>query len=120
MTRKRSRLSKLRYIQVPCYVLFTALFVVFALFSVINSNLRHQVSGLQEMVAEGNRLVADKQKEVADLANMVQLSSTDEFIANEARTQYGYLSEGEIRFVVTNPEVLWGEDGASADVSTTP
>jgi len=36
----------------------------------------------------------------------VRLAASDNFIANEARTKYGYIFPGEIRFVVTNPEVL--------------
>lgn len=107
----RSRFYKLRYKQVPGIVLVTALFIIVAVFTVINSNLSNELSRLQEMVQEGSRLVASKQKEVANLAGRVQLAGTDEFIANEARTQYGYLADGEIRFVITNPEVLWGEEG---------
>lgn len=112
MARKPGRFYKLRYKQVPGVTLIATLVMIVAIFSVINTNLNRDVNQLQEMVAEGNRLVRDKQKEVSDLANKVQLSATDDFIANEARTQYGYLAEGEIRFVVTNPEVLWGEEGA--------
>ena len=40
------------------------------------------------------------------LSEKVRLAASDSFIANEARTQYGYIFPGEIRFVVTDPEVL--------------
>ena len=40
------------------------------------------------------------------LQEQVRMAETDQFIASEARTKYGYLFPGEIRFVVTNPEVL--------------
>ena len=120
MARKRSQLYKLRYQQVPAVTLVAVLLIIVAVFTVINSSLRREARGLQEMVAEGNRLVSAKQKEVSDLSSKVQLARTDEFIANEARTQYGYLSDGEIRFVVTNPEVLWGEEGMPAEVSQSP
>ena len=33
---------------------------------------------------------------------------TDAFIENLARTQYGYMKADEIRFVITNPEDLYG------------
>ena len=72
------------------------------------------------LVQEGNRLVASKQREVARLTNEVQLSGTDEFIANEARTKYRYLLDGEIRFVITNPEVLWGEEGLPTQAPVKP
>lgn len=116
----RSRFYKLRYKQVPGIVLMTVLFIIVAIFTVINSNLSSEVSRLQEMVQEGNRLVSGKQKEVADLTGKVQLAGTDEFIANEARTQYGYLADGEIRFVITNPEVLWGEEGLPTNEPVKP
>ena len=116
----RSRFYKLRYKQVPGIVLVTALFIIVAVFTVINSNLSNELNRLREMVQEGNRLVSDKQKEVASLSSQVQLAGTDEFIANEARTRYGYLSDGEIRFVITNPEVLWGEEGLPTQAPEKP
>jgi cell division protein FtsB len=60
-------------------------------------------------VEEASYLTAMKQKEVQDLALKLEMAGTDDFIANEARTQYGYLAPGEIRFIVTNKEALWGE-----------
>lgn len=116
----RSRFYKLRYKQVPGIVLVTALFIIVAVFIVINSNLSSELNRLREMVQEGNRLVASKQREVARLTNEVQLSGTDEFIANEARTKYRYLADGEIRFVITNPEVLWGEEGLPTQAPVKP
>lgn len=38
---------------------------------------------------------------------------TDAFIENLARTLYGYMKSDELRFVITNPEELYGtQDGA--------
>ena len=36
---------------------------------------------------------------------------TDAFIENQARMLYGYMKPDEIRFVITNPEVLYGPEG---------
>lgn len=105
------RFSSLRYRQVPGIVLVTVLFIIVAVFTVINSSLDRELSLLRETAREGERLVAGKERQVAALKSELALAGTDEFIANEARTRYGYLSEGEIRFVITNPEVLWGEEG---------
>ena len=85
--------------------------LVVIVFGVINIGLNRSIATLNRQVDEGSLLVAEKQKEVAELANRLQLASTDSFIANEARTRYGFLAPGEIRFVVTNPELLWGEEG---------
>lgn len=116
MAPRRSRFYKWRYIQVPWIVLLTFLFILIAIASVINSNLNAELKHLSSLVDEGSYLVAQKQREVAALADQLILASTDEFIATEARTQYGYLAPGEIRFVVTNPEALWGEEGAPVDL----
>lgn len=110
----RSRFYKLRYQQVSGLVLVTVLCMLAALFTVINAGLNRDLGQLREMAQEGGRLVAEKERQVNNLKNQLALAGTDEFIANEARTRYGYLADGEIRFVVTNPEVLWGEEGMPA------
>ena len=57
-------------------------------------------------VQEAGDLVFQKERELLRLSEQVRLAGTDQFVVNEARTKYGYLFPGEIRFVVTNPEVL--------------
>lgn len=114
MARKRPALYKLRYKQVPAIVVIAAVVAVVAVFSVININLDRDINRLNALVEQGNALVLEKQKEAAMLLDTLQISSTDGYIANQARTQYGYLAPGEIRFVITNPEALYGPEGASA------
>lgn len=111
MQGKKKRSTRLRYRQVPGVAVLAAMLVILAVFGAVNIGLNRSISKLQGMVEEGGALVALKQKEASELADQVKLAATDEFIANEARTRYGYLAPGEIRFVVTNPEVLWGEEG---------
>ena len=110
LARKKSS-YKLRYRQVPALMVLIVVALVVIVFGVINIGLNRSIATLNRQVDEGSLLVAEKQKEVAELANRLQLASTDSFIANEARTRYGFLAPGEIRFVVTNPELLWGEEG---------
>ena len=38
---------------------------------------------------------------------------SDSFIRNKARTEHHYLSQGEILFVVENPEALYGDEEMS-------
>ncbi|HOQ62637.1 MAG TPA: hypothetical protein PKZ39_01550, partial [Clostridia bacterium] len=59
---------------------------------------------LRIVLSQAEDLVFEKEREVLRLSEQVRLASTDQFIANEARTKYGYLFPGEIRFVVLNPE----------------
>ncbi len=61
---------------------------------------------LYDQLDEADDLVFEQEREILRLSEQVRLASTDQFIASEARTKYGYLFPGEIRFVVTNPEVL--------------
>ena len=64
------------------------------------------IARLRTIVDEADDLVFEKEREILRLQEQVRLAATDQFIANEARTKYGYLFPGEIRFVVLNPEVL--------------
>lgn len=50
------------------------------------------------------------QNEQTGLKSMLEMVGTDAFIENQARTLYGYMRPDEIRFVITNPEVLYGTD----------
>lgn len=105
---KANRLYRLRYVQVSSLLLVTILLMIIAVFSIINSRLDQGISHMKGLVDEASYLTSMQQKELQELQHKLQLATTDDFIANEARTQYGYLAPGEIRFVVTNPEVLWG------------
>ncbi|NLX83224.1 MAG: hypothetical protein GXZ04_05345 [Clostridiales bacterium] len=64
------------------------------------------IQNLRKAVDQADDLVFEKEREILRLQEQVRLAATDQFIANEARTKYGYLFPGEIRFVVVNPEVL--------------
>lgn len=102
----RVNLYKLGAIRLPWH---TALVVCAALLLMGWSlaNLHDiNIKNLHDKIDEANNLVYQKEREVLTLTEQVRLSTTDQFIASEARIKYGYLFPGEIRFVVTNPEVL--------------
>lgn len=109
MAKGKNHLYRLRYVQVPGIVVLTAVLAVIAVFSLINARLDSGISQLRGLVDEAGYLTAMKQKEVQELALKLEMAGTDDFIANEARTQYGYLAPGEIRFIVVNKEALWGD-----------
>ena len=113
MAKGRNHLYRLRYVQVPFIVVLTAMLMIVAVFSLINTRLDSGISQLRGLVEDASYLTSMKQKEVQELALKLEMAGTDDFIANEARTQYGYLAPGEIRFIVTNKEALWGEPGSS-------
>ncbi|HNW87125.1 MAG TPA: septum formation initiator family protein [Candidatus Limiplasma sp.] len=49
--------------------------------------------------------------EQTELKNTLASANTDAFIESQARTLYDYMKPDEIRFVITNPEALYGTDG---------
>jgi cell division protein FtsB len=51
--------------------------------------------------------LSDVQNEKLKLEAELSVAGTDAYIENEARTRYGYLKPGELRFVITNPEALY-------------
>ena len=48
------------------------------------------------------------QNESLQLKKSLAETGTEAFIENQARTLYGYMKPDEIRFVITNPEELYG------------
>ncbi|HPJ01968.1 MAG TPA: hypothetical protein PKU80_03930 [Candidatus Limiplasma sp.] len=48
------------------------------------------------------------EKKESTLRETLDAMGTDAFIENLARTLYGYMKADELRFVITNPEELYG------------
>ena len=91
----------------PVLAIVACLTVAFLWFS---SNLDRQLEDVglqyQQAVATSNTL-ENKQN---NLKSTLAGANTDAFIENQARTLYGYMDPDDIRFVITNPEVLYGTD----------
>ena len=96
--------------------LFLALFVcllggIFCFGGKLSAAL-DDVSSINE---EGTVRLAEAQGKNAELEAMLETVGTDTFIENQARTLYGYMMPDEIRFVITNPEVLYGDEELPSD-----
>jgi len=98
------RLKRVR-ISTPLFLamLMVVVFVGWRLLMVQQSGLE----ALHATVVQANEMYTREQDALIELAQRLELSKTEEFIANEARTKHGFLVPGEIRYVVVNPEVLW-------------
>ena len=72
-----------------------------------DASRRAEGSGLGLSIAQS---LTELQGEQADLKTQLETVGTAAFIENQARTMYGYMMPDEIRFVITNPEALYGED----------
>ncbi len=111
-SRKRARRSiRRRGRRVPLVAVIAAVFVLVAMGSMLNSKLDAQVRDREAQLANARFELDMQNKKRDDLKNMLDLAATEEFIATEARTKYGFLADGEIRFMITNPYVLWGPEG---------
>lgn len=76
-----------------------------------NNTLSKTVSELEATYGTHAVRLTELQAEQAKLQSDLQLVGTDSFIENQARTMYGYMMPDEIRFVITNPEALYGDEG---------
>lgn len=73
---------------------------------------------LNETIGELNNVydsdkvrLADLQSEQASLKQTLENVDSDSYIESQARNKYGYMMPNEIRMVITNPDVLYGEEG---------
>ena len=106
--RRSTRLSlkRLGMRTMPWYVLVVCCVAILLMGWAVAGRFDQGIHRLRATIDQADDLVFEKEREILRLSEQVRLASTDQFIANEARTKYGYLFPGEIRFVVTNPEVL--------------
>ena len=104
--KRRGSLYKLRAVRLPCYGVAAACIAVLIMGWVVAGNMDRGIEDLRLQIDQADDLVFARERDILRLTEQVRLASTDQFIASEARTKYGYLFPGEIRFVVTNPEVL--------------
>ena len=100
------RLWRLGQKRVPFYGLLIICLAVLIMGWILSENYNRDIARLMAQIDAANEQVFAKERENLKLSEKVRLAASDSFIANEARTQYGYIFPGEIRFVVTNPEVL--------------
>lgn len=104
--RRRPGLWRLWQTRVPWYAVAAAFFAILLMGWVLAGQYEQGIRRLDVAIEEARDLVYQKERDLLRLQEQVRLAETDQFIVSEARTKYGYLFPGEIRFVVTNPEVL--------------
>lgn len=75
-----------------------------------NSTLSDDLKDLDATYNDTKVRLSNLQAEQAELETQLDTIGTDAFIENQARTMYGYMMPDEIRFVITNPEALYGDE----------
>lgn len=75
-----------------------------------NQTLSQNLDELDATANDAKVRLTQLQGEQAELEAQVQTVGTDAFIENQARTLYGYIMPDEVRFVIDNPEALYGDE----------
>ena len=105
---------KQRRISFLAFFLVCGLLVYFFFLGQDTMNQKKQT--LQDERSQYQSLLNQAKKEKQDVELEISQAGTDAYIENKARTQYGFLKPGEIRFEITNPEVLF--EGTTQAVPT--
>ena len=94
-----------------------AAFVIIAGLSMAINRLNGDIAVLEAEAIQTRleKLKVDTQK--SEMQQELAVKDTDSYIRNKARTMYHYLNQGEILFVVENPEALY-EDGEMPQETT--
>ena len=90
------------------YVLAIA-FVIAAGGVMAINRLNGEIADLEDKVTQGRLDKAAVNAEGSEMEAELSDVDSDSYIRNKARTLYHYLSQGEILFVVENPEALYEE-----------
>lgn len=88
---------------------------VFAVFFWYTSRLTETIEEMQTVIEASGVRLAQLQAKNAELEATLKSAGTDAFVENQARNEYGYMMPDEIRFVITNPDALYGETGEEAE-----
>lgn len=87
--------------------LFVVLAVIGAAFAAANLPIPAQLKQAAQLESQYRIQLSELQNEKLRLEAELEAAGTDAYIENQARTRYGYLKPGELRFVITNPEALY-------------
>ena len=79
-----------------------------------------QLAVMEQEANQYQQLLDDARAEKKEVELEIAQAGTDAYIENIARTEYGFLKPGEIRFEITNPEVLFNDYNAESAPTTQP
>ncbi|MFH1513112.1 MAG: septum formation initiator family protein [Bacillota bacterium] len=94
---------RVRVVAVICILAVITVAFVFLYF-----NKKNTMKSLDAQYVEALSYHQYLENKENSLRATLEAMGTDAFIENLARTLYGYMKSDEIRFVITNPEVLYG------------
>lgn len=99
---------------VSIWIVVAVSFCFLAIFLVGSGKVTANRRDLEEQYEQSRINLNNAQQQNKELKVLLNNLGTDSFIENQARTLYGYMRPDEIRFVITNPEVLYGTEEVPA------
>lgn len=89
------------------FPMLVAAFVMIACTIITLNRLDTDIAALEDVAQETKLRQLALESEQSAMRQELALKDTDSYIMEKARTLYGYLMPGEIRFEVSNPESLY-------------
>lgn len=90
--------------------LVAALAVILIVYFILSNSLNKDLRDVQEQHALMSQLETQRKGENLQLKQDLEYSTSDPYIENVARTEYGYIFENETQLIFDNPEALYGEE----------
>ena len=88
----------------PVLIVWVLAIITIAL--LIINRLDADISVLESERASMNLVLLDRQQEKSTNIDELGRKDTEKYIVEIARDEYGYMYKGEIRYIITNPELL--------------
>lgn len=89
------------------FPMLVAVFVMVACTIITLNRLDTDIAALEDVAQETKLRQLALESEQSAMRQELALKDTDSYIMEKARTLYGYLMPGEIRFEVSNPDSLF-------------
>lgn len=96
--------------RVRVFPLFVAALLVLLAFFLTNRKIGDNIDRLQGEIIQANNTLRTVNNERSAVEEKLRDASTDVFVEYYARTQYNYVKQGELVFVMTNADELYALD----------
>ena len=93
--------------QTSFLTLLVVILTVIAISLIIINRLDEEIGRLEADRASVNLVLLEKQQEKSRNTDELGRKDTEKYIVELAREEYGYMYKGEIRYIITNPELLY-------------
>lgn len=80
--------------------------IIFVLFAVLLVGILNKHQDMEKKYLEQQAGIVTMARQVATLRTELERVGTDGYVENEARSRYGYVRDGEIRFEFSDPDKL--------------